>query len=78
MGDVCSRQPTPIPTRSAGKLCANVFAFDHLFADDAPVSVLNPGRGKTKTGRSRIFSTSAVSWTSMVMPGSSASPHAVM
>src|SRR5215813_3719537 len=32
------------------RLCANVFASDHLFADDTPVPVLDPGRGRTKTG----------------------------
>jgi hypothetical protein len=32
-------------------LCANVFASDHLFADDTPVPILDPGRGRTKTGR---------------------------
>jgi transposase len=33
------------------RLCANVFASDHLFADDTPIPVLDPGRGRTKTGR---------------------------
>ena len=33
------------------RLCTNVFASDHLFADDTPVPVLDPGRGRTKTGR---------------------------
>jgi transposase len=33
------------------KLCEEVFASDHLFADDTPVPVLDPGRGRTKTGR---------------------------
>ena len=33
------------------RLCADVFASDHLFADDTPVPVLDPGRGRTKTGR---------------------------
>jgi hypothetical protein len=28
-----------------------MFASDHLFADDTPVPVLDPGRGQTKTGR---------------------------
>ena len=27
------------------RLCKNVFASDHLFADDTPVPVLDPGRG---------------------------------
>jgi len=33
------------------RLARNVFASDHLFADDTPVPVLDPGRGRTKTGR---------------------------
>jgi len=33
------------------KLCKNVFASDHLFADDTPIPVLDPGRGRTKTRR---------------------------
>lgn len=32
-------------------LRAHVFAADRLHADDTPVPVLDPGRGKTKTGR---------------------------
>ena len=31
------------------RLNRNVFAPDHLFADDTPVPVLDPGRGRTKT-----------------------------
>ena len=27
------------------RLCKNVFASDHLFADDTPIPVLDPGRG---------------------------------
>jgi hypothetical protein len=33
------------------RLCKNVFASDHLFADDTPIPVLDPGCGRTKTGR---------------------------
>jgi len=33
------------------RLCKSVFASDHLFADDTPIPVLDPGRGRTKTGR---------------------------
>jgi transposase len=33
------------------RLCRNVFASNHLFADDTPVPVLDPGRGRKKTGR---------------------------
>ncbi len=32
------------------RLCKNVFASNHLFADDTPIPVLDPGRGRTKTG----------------------------
>ncbi|MER9420270.1 IS66 family transposase [Mesorhizobium sp. M0306] len=32
------------------RLAKNVFASDHLFAYDTPVPVLDPGRGRTKTG----------------------------
>jgi len=32
-------------------LCAHVFAADVVHADDTPIPVLAPGRGKTKTGR---------------------------
>jgi transposase len=37
------------------RLCANMFASDHLFADDTPVPVLDPGRGRTKTGRLWVY-----------------------
>ena len=30
------------------RLANNVFASDHLFADDTPVPVLDPGRGRTR------------------------------
>jgi transposase len=33
------------------RLCKNVFASGHLFADDTPIPLLDPGRGRTKTGR---------------------------
>ena len=39
------------------RLARNVFASDYLFADDTPVPVLDPGRGRTKTGR--LWSTPA-------------------
>jgi transposase len=32
------------------RLCTDVFASNHLFADDTPIPVLDPGRGRTKTG----------------------------
>jgi transposase len=33
------------------RLAAHVFASTKLFADDTPIPVLDPGRGRTKTGR---------------------------
>ena len=33
------------------RLAAHVFASNKLFADDTPMPVLDPGRGRTKTGR---------------------------
>ena len=33
------------------RLAANVFASNKIFADDTPIPVLDPGRGRTKTGR---------------------------
>jgi len=37
------------------ELCAEVFASNHLFADDTTVPVLDPGRGRTKTGRLWVY-----------------------
>ncbi|TIQ52205.1 MAG: IS66 family transposase, partial [Mesorhizobium sp.] len=37
------------------RLAKNVFASNHLFADDTPVPVLDPGRGRTKTGRLWVY-----------------------
>ena len=56
----------PAPER-----CANVFASDHLFADDTPVPVLDPGRGRTKIGRLWVYARDQRSW------GGSAAPAAV-
>jgi len=44
------------------KLCADVFASDHLFADDTPVPVLDPGRGRTKTGRLWVYARDQRGW----------------
>jgi transposase len=44
------------------RLCANVFASDHLFADDTPVPVLDPGRGKTRTGRLWVYAREQRGW----------------
>ena len=53
------------------KLCANVFASDHLFADDTPVPVLDPGRGRTKTGRLWVYARDQRPW------GGPAAPAAI-
>lgn len=44
------------------KLCADVFASDQLFADDTPVPVLDPGRGRTKTGRLWVYARDQRGW----------------
>ena len=44
------------------RLCKDVFASDHLFADDTPVPVLDPGRGHTKTGRLWVYTRDQRSW----------------
>jgi hypothetical protein len=43
-------------------LCANVFASDHLFADDTPVPALDPGRGRTKTDRPWVYARDQRRW----------------
>jgi transposase len=37
------------------KLAEHVFASEKLFADDTPIPVLDPGRGRTKTGRLWVY-----------------------
>jgi transposase len=44
------------------RLARNVFASDHLFADDTPVPVLDPGRGRTKTGRLSVYAREQRAW----------------
>ena len=44
------------------RLCADVFASDHLFADDTPVPVLDPGRGRTRTGRLWVYAREQRGW----------------
>jgi hypothetical protein len=39
-----------------------VFASDHLFADDTPIPVLDPGRGRTKTGRLWVYAREQRPW----------------
>lgn len=44
------------------KLRQNVLASNHLFADDTPVPVLDPGRGRTKTGRLWVYARDQRGW----------------
>lgn len=44
------------------RLAKNVLASDHLFADDTPVPVLDPGRGRTKTGRLWVYAREQRGW----------------
>jgi transposase len=44
------------------RLCEQVFASDNLFADDTPVPVLDPGRGRTKTGRLWVYAREQRGW----------------
>lgn len=44
------------------RLCEHMFASDHLFADDTPIAVLDPGRGRTKTGRLWVYARDQRSW----------------
>jgi transposase len=37
------------------RLAAHVFGASKLFADDTPIPVLDPGRGRTKTGRLWVY-----------------------
>jgi transposase len=50
------------------KLAADVFASDHLFADDTPVPVLDPGRGKTKTGHLWVYAREQRGWNGPAPP----------
>jgi transposase len=44
------------------RLAANVFAAAKLFADDTPIAVLDPGLGRTKTGRLRVYTRDDRPW----------------
>jgi transposase len=50
------------------RLCRNVFASNHLFADDTPVPVLDPGRGRTKTGRLWVYARYQRTWSGPAPP----------
>lgn len=44
------------------RLARHIFASDHLFADDTPIPVLDPGRGRTKTGRLWVYARDQRGW----------------
>ncbi len=43
-------------------MAAHVFASTKLFADDTPLPVLDPGRGRTKTGRLWVYASDDRPW----------------
>jgi hypothetical protein len=44
------------------RLAATVFASGKLFADDTPIPVLDPGHGRTKTGRLWVYTRDDRPW----------------
>jgi transposase len=44
------------------RLAAHVFASNKVFADDTPIPVLDPGRGRTKTGRLWVYARDDRPW----------------
>ncbi|MGB5592051.1 MAG: IS66 family transposase, partial [Gammaproteobacteria bacterium] len=44
------------------RLAEHVFASGKLFADDTPIPVLDPGRGKTRTGRLWVYARDDRTW----------------
>ncbi len=44
------------------RLAAHVFASQILFADDTPIPVLDPGRGRTRTGRLWVYARDNHPW----------------
>jgi transposase len=44
------------------RLAGHVFASTKLFADDTPIPVLDPGRGRTKTGRLWVYARDDRPW----------------
>jgi transposase len=44
------------------RLAAHVFASGKLFADDTPIPVLDPGRGRTRTGRLWVYARDDRPW----------------
>jgi transposase len=50
------------------KIARDVFGSDVLFADDTPVPVLDPGRGRTKTGRLWVYAREQRGWAGSAPP----------
>ncbi len=50
------------------RLCKNMFASHHLFADDTPIPVLDPGRRRTKTGRIWVYAREQRPWSAPELP----------
>jgi transposase len=50
------------------RLRRSVLASDHLFADDTPVPVLDPGRGRTKIGRLWVYARDQRGWSGPAPP----------
>jgi transposase len=50
------------------RLGKHVFASDHLFADDTPIPVLDPGSGRTKIGRLWVYARDQRSWAGPAPP----------
>ncbi len=44
------------------RLAAHVFGSGKIFADDTPIPVLDPGRGRTKTGRLWVYARDDRAW----------------
>jgi transposase len=64
---IARRSPTGLVVRSGGwsrsaRLAEHVFASQTLFADDTPIPVLDPGRGRTKTGRLWVYARDDRPW----------------
>lgn len=50
------------------RLGHHVFASDHVFADDTPIPVLDPGRGRTKMGRLWVYARDQQGWSGPELP----------
>src|SRR5262245_38127861 len=55
------------------RLAAHVFGSDKIFADDTPIPVLDPGRGRTKTGRLWVYTRDDRPWSGPDPPAAATS-----